>query len=341
MPTEKAHGAQIMKTCEALADSGASVMLAVPHRKTPISEDAYTYYGVREVFETIRVGILDLVSWGPVGFMVSALWFSERVKLLKQFWEVDIIYSRDAFVLLQYVLLGRKSVYEAHTKPTWVSIFVARRAYRVVVISEGLRDAYKAVGITEEKICVAHDGIDLVPFEESFDQKKVRTKYGVPEGKVALYVGRIDRGKGAEVLAAASMHTNCNVVFVGEGPLKEQLAQKYPHVLFLEQTPYRDLPEVLSMGDVLVLPNVGDEVNASTYTSPLKAFAYLAAGKPIVASDVPALRAVLPEGTTFITPDDAGALARGIDAHGEAPGEGTVEKYTWHARAKHIIDCLV
>lgn len=341
MPTEKAHGAQIMKTCEALSDAGASVTLAVPNRKTPISEDAYQYYGVRSVFETIRLGVPDLVFWGPLGFLVSALWFSERAKFLKLFWEVDVIYSRDAFVLLQYVLLGRKLVYEAHTKPTAISLFVAKRAYKVVVISEGLRDAYVARGVEEQKICVAHDGIDLGVFTQKFDQHEVRTKYGVPDGKVALYVGRIDRGKGAEVLAAASMYTGYQIVLVGPGPLKGVLSRKYPHVQFLDPTPYKDLPEVLSMGDVLVLPNVGDEVNASTYTSPLKAFAYLAAGKPIVASNVPALQAVLPGDTTFVSPNDPEALGRGIDAHGAAPNLSFVEQYTWQARAVRIMNCLV
>ncbi len=38
IPTEKAHGIQIMKMCEAFATCGTDVELVAPLRKTPIAE---------------------------------------------------------------------------------------------------------------------------------------------------------------------------------------------------------------------------------------------------------------------------------------------------------------
>ena len=50
-PTDKAHGLQIAKTCEALSSLGASVILLVPERRNKIKEDSFTFYNVKQNFE--------------------------------------------------------------------------------------------------------------------------------------------------------------------------------------------------------------------------------------------------------------------------------------------------
>lgn len=355
LPTEKAHGAQIMKTCEALAGEGARVELVVPGRKTHIAEEPFAYYGVKKNFTLTALSVPDWISWGRPGFALSALWFSEAARWRKVFWQADIIYSRDAFVLLQYLLLGRKLVYEAHTKPTVISRFVAKHAHRLVVISEGLRDAYLRAGVPAGRMLVAHDAIDPAPFEKQYDRSEARARLGIPHDKnVALYVGRIDEAKGADTFAAASTHlpTDTLCVLIGSGRLAESLRQAYPRALFLPETPYKELPLVLAAADVLVLPNSARDEDAARYTSPLKAFAYLASAKPIAASDVPALRAIFSDNEArFFRPDDAAHLAsviqrmcRDSEESGHSKGISSaprdIHRYTWSARAKRILGFL-
>ena len=341
LPTEKAHGVQIMKTCEALADEGVDVELIIPGRKTHIAEDPFEYYGVKKNFALTGLNTPDWVRWGSVGFTLSMIWFSEIAKWKKAFWKADIIYSRDALVLFQYLLLGRKLVYEAHTKPTFISRFVAKRAWRLIVISEGLRDAYVAVGIPEEKITVAHDAIDPVPFQTHYSQEDSRTWLGIPQGKkIALYVGKIDEAKGADTFASASEHVSDEwlcVLIGSESPQKTVWREKYPKALFLPETPYRELPRVLAAADVLVLPNSAKDEDASKYTSPLKAFAYMATGKPIVASNVAALKAVFKGGVVFFEPDSSTDLVRVLKNTTQTESRAVSDLYTWKERAKSVL----
>jgi len=340
IPTEKAHGAQIMKTCEAFASEGSTVDLMVPNRKTHITEDSFEYYGVKKNFSICKLPVLDLVELGNIGFLLSMLWFSEVAKWQKSFSEADVIYSRDAFVLLQYILLNRKMVYEAHTRPTLISLFVAKHVDKLVVISEGLRDAYIEKGVTSEKIVIAHDAIDPEPFKVEHSQKNSREWLSIPQDKrMALYVGKIDEAKGADIFAEASNHAPENILCVLVGPeslQKKKWKEKYPKALFLSETPYRELPRVLAAADVLVLPNSAKNENASKYTSPLKAFAYMATGKPIVASDVPAIRSILKDGATFFAADDPLALVEAIRASDK--GSEPSFEHSWQNRARIILD---
>lgn len=341
IPTEKAHGAQIMKTCEAFAHEGAEVELVIPGRKTPVSGNPFSYYEVIKNFTITNLHTPDWVRLGRIGFILSALWFAEVVKWQKSFWKADVIYSRDAFVLLQYILLGRMLVYEAHTKPTFMSRFIAKHAHKLVVISEGLQDAYVKSGIPKEKIIVAHDAIDPEPFKKHYDQKESRDWLSIPrDKKVALYVGRIDAAKGADMFAETSelVPADTLCVLIGHGPLVENLKEKYPKALFLPETPYRELPRVLSAADVLVLPNSGRDENAAVYTSPLKAFAYLASEKPIVASAVPALKEILTGNVEFFMPDNPNDLARVLrNISNNSSSTRPVAHFSWGKRAQTIL----
>ena len=74
-----------------------------------------------------------------------------------------------------------------------------------------------------------------------------------------------------------------------------------------------ELPPYLWHADVLLLPPSAKHPSAQ-WTSPVKLGEYLASGKPLISSDIPALRAWLSdEETLFVKPDDPQALAQGID----------------------------
>ena len=100
LPTEKAHGAQIVRTCEALARRGAAVELAVPDRATPIDEDAFSYYGAERVFSITPLKVRDWAGRSRAGFLLSSLSFARLAARHAKAHAPDVIYSRDKVVLI-------------------------------------------------------------------------------------------------------------------------------------------------------------------------------------------------------------------------------------------------
>ena len=104
----------------------------------------------------------------------------------------------------------------------------------------------------------------------------------------------------------------------------------------------------LAAGDLGVVPNRAKPEISAKYTSPLKVYEAMAAGLPLVVSDVPSLREILApdEEAVFVKPDDGNALAQGIQAlmadasRREAMSKRLLARaplHTWDARAERIV----
>ncbi|MCC7500665.1 glycosyltransferase [Candidatus Nomurabacteria bacterium] len=349
-PTEKAHGAQIAKTCEALMHQGAEVTLVTTDRKT-VTETPRNYYRLSVEIPTIRISVPDIVSWGPLGFFIESLVFAWRINCPAQ----SVIYGRDEWILLVLSYMCKSPIYwESHTGAWNLGArMLARRAAGIVVISEGLRDFYIERGVSAGRMLVAYDGIDLAAFAHTLDKEAARTKLDLPrDSKIVMYVGRFDGWKGSDTFfnAASSLPEDMLAVAIGGEPTQvESLRTRYPEVRFLGFRPYRELADHLAAADILALPNTATDIISARFTSPLKLFAYMASQKPIVASDLPSIREVLDESCGYlVSPDDSGALAEGIRravADSEASNKAAlarerVEQYTWTARAGKILGML-
>ena len=345
MPTEKAHGVQIIKTCEALVDLGHDVELLVSDRKTSIVEDAFSYYGVSSQFTIRRLSVWDTVHHGRIGFLIESFSFARAVRRYLRSIHFDVLYSRDELVL---ACLDRPYVWESHTGAwNFVARKVAHRAKHLVVITQGLKDFYVARGISPANILVAHDGVDLAQFAHPESKVTARRRLGLPlDARIAMYIGQLDGWKGTDTLLEASNHMP-NVVLVmigGDSRRVAILSRQYRKVRFLGARPYRELRDNMAAADVLVLPNTGKDEISVRFTSPLKLFAYMTSGIPIVASDLPSIREVLDEHAAYLVqPDDVLALSEGImraftDGNARA-GEALkrVEEYTWERRAQRVV----
>ena len=360
------------------------VTLLVSDRKT-IDADPFEYYGVERNFRIEKISVPDSVRFGKIGFFIEALVFAYRAAgrvkkslilnpsslknsppardgsapfIKGELREGAIIYTREELPLL--FLPKESAFYEAHQlRRSFFFRRIIRRAKGIIAITHGLKDALVESGIPAEKILVAHDGYDSnTNYEQDTKVRKeeTRRRLGLPQSaKIAMYIGGLEAWKGAETLCKAATYlTKDNILVALIGGADEEvkeLKQKYPNVLFLGAHPYRELPANQQAADVLVIPNSGSEQISREFTSPLKLFAHMASGVPIVASRIPSLCEILSEETAeFVVPDEPQALAEGIRAALKDPAESAQKArkaaesalaHSWEKRAENVLQSML
>jgi phosphatidylinositol alpha-mannosyltransferase len=165
---------------------------------------------------------------------------------------------------------------------------------------------------------VIPNGVDVETFHPGnapFDE------WRDPEHVNLLFVGRLDPRKGLHYLLAAMPQVvertkgRARLLIVGDSYLRPKFeASVAPairdHVKFLGHVPIRDLPRWYATGDVFVSPASGNESFGIVLVEAM------AAGKPVVCSDIPGYRSVVqPErnGVMF-PPGEVPALADALVA---------------------------
>jgi glycosyltransferase involved in cell wall biosynthesis len=386
LPSEKAHPYQVLKMCEAFANNGIDVELVVPFRvqtskQMRAIEDIWQYYGVEDKFRITTLPSLDLIFAGSylprwieyLFFYLQASTFYVFAILYSLLRKGEIIYSRDPQFLFVLSLIKPswrpRMYYEAHTFPgsrigKRLRSWVARRIGGLIVVTCRLKDLYTELGVPEDRIMVAPDGVDLTKFAISMTRAQARREVGLPpEKKIAGYVGRfhtMEMRKGLDTMIKALRilkeegFDNVVLCFVG-GPLEmappfldlakeEGIEEK--DLIFVNHVPPGRIPLYLRSFDVCVMPFPWTE-HYAYYMSPLKMFEYMASGTPIVATDLPSTREILrgEENAVLIEPDNPAALAWGIQRVLEMPGRGQwlaaqayhdVTALTWERRAALI-----
>lgn len=355
LPTDNAHGVQIIKMCEAFAKAGASVTLIHPWRINRHKGDPFSVYMTERNFRLITVPSLDLLWMGRIGFWIQNVTFSKTVALYLLFNTFDIVYSRDELPLLLASYVTRTSVWESHTgRYNGLVRRLLARISSLVVITQSGKEFYAKKRFPKEKIQVAPDAVALEDFAHPESKEEARTRLGLPDDKrIALYIGKFDGWKGTETLCEASQYVPNDTVIALIGGEPEEIADlktRYPKCVFAGWRPYQELVHNQAAADVLILPSSARSEISRHFTSPLKLFTYMASDRPIVASDLPSIREILTEDLAFFfKPDDAKDLAAQIsyalentqeaDRKAQAAKE-LVKRYTWDARAREILDAI-
>jgi len=343
--------------CEAFALSGHQIELIVPWRLNHLKEDVFKYYGIEKSFEIKKIPSVDLIGL-PFGFWIQSISFSFFVFFYLLFRKADIIYSRNPLVLSFLGLFKKNIVYEIHAVPRnfFVYKWIFKKAKAIVVITQGIKDSFIKRGIDNDKILIAPDGVDLEQFNIEESQKECRQKLGLPlDNKLVIYTGQLFKWKGAYTLAEASKFLDDSFRIILVGGMKKDIIElekfvqkeKLDKVIILGHQMPDSIPFYLKSADVLVLPNSAKSIISRKWTSPMKMFEYMTSQRPIIASDLPALREILNQNNAFLArPDDAKDLANNINqslrssdfsAKISKQAFEDVKKYTWTKRSKKIL----
>ncbi len=361
IPTEKAHGFQIMKVCEELSRRGEKVELVVPKRRSAISKEPFAYYHIDPSFSIRPLGfdvfrwqwLLGSLTYGlqSFAFMLSLLSYSPD--------KATIIYTRNADVCWLFRLRGYRAVYNAHNWPNahhGLFRFFVQAASGIVCNSFGTAKQFTAHGYAN--VVVVPNGADIEVFAAVTDPKTdLRAQLGLPlDKKIAMYVGHLYGWKGVDVLmTAAKMSKDENEFFVLVGGTSEDV-KKYQercqkeglrNVLVAGHKERDIIPKYLLAADALLLSNVPTSKESESYTSPIKMFEYMASGVPIIASDLPSIREVLDESMAYLVKSgDAEAILRALGNIGPnrhsaastraAQAKARVMEYTWDKHAEKV-----
>lgn len=367
IPTEKAYGRQVAKMCEVFASLGLEVELVAPKRGVLAGQDLFDYYSIGRNF---KFTLIDSPNWrwpglfDKLAFGIKNLISARRLVKYALRGDYDLIYSRDELPLYFLRSSGKPLTYEAHKFPKSYQFFYKKfrqARVKIVAVTQGLKKEFVSIGFTAEEILVAPDGVDESRLtDQSLGSRQAREKLGLAQyKKLAVYTGSFYRWKGIYVLAEAAQILGADILVVAVGgndrerQALQKLLDKNRIHNFLMPGYFKNervLDLYLAAADTLIIPNTSGEKLSELYTSPLKLFSYMAARRPIVASDLPSIREVLNENNAILVrPDSPQALADGIKRALDNPGlaqtlakqaYADAHQYTWQKRARKILDFI-
>jgi glycosyltransferase involved in cell wall biosynthesis len=346
--------------CAALAEAGALVKLVARQGEAMPSGELLSYYGLSPTFE------FRPAAW-PRWPRAADLFQARAVFAEPGPGWVCYTRGRDLTASMVALLRGLWAVVELHGLPAtarerlmlgWMS---RQPRARLITISEPLRDHYRHQ--FEIETGLAPDGVDLKRFDPPVSREAARAQLGLGPGPWVVYVGGLYAGRGVETLFAAAAGLPVQVLIVGgrdeadlAGWRAQAAAAGAARVRFEGyQAPAR-IPLYLFAADILAMPYgsrilTGSGEDITCWTSPLKLFEYLAAGRPIVASDVQAVRGVLVHDSNALlgAPEDVAGLRDSIRrlladpalaGRLAAAARQTARGHTWAARAGSILEMI-
>ncbi len=203
----------------------------------------------------------------------------------------------------------------------------------VVTIAEAMRHEIVARGIPPERVFVAPNGVDAEQFAPRPPDASLRARHGL-HGFVFGYVSNLDHPReGQELLIEAAVRLrsrgrDATCLIVGDGRRRRELeegagrARAGNCVVFTGAVPHAEVPAYYAALDAFVVPR-RDEPAVRNVT-PLKPFEAMAMERPLVVSDLPALREIAApdERGLVFAPDDVEALVSCLEQLMDAPELG-------------------
>ena len=364
IPSLSANSIRVMKVGQALTQLGHDVRLLVPETGEETSWDALArHYGLQVRFDLRRAP-----AWGPLrrwDFSAEAVRQSIR-------WRPDLWYVWPYQAAAALSQLGRATILEVHDRPVGAAgpslfrLFLrGRGARRLLVITDALRNwlevRYRRA-LQPPFTLIAPSGVDLEAYAALPSPAEARARLGWPEQFTASYTGHLYEGRGLELMVdLARRHPEFAFVWAGGEPeavraWKARLGEaKVGNLRLLGFVSQMDLPMVHAASDVLLMPYaraiaVSSGGDTAAFASPMKAFEYMAAGRPILSSRLPVFLEVLhPDNAILLEAEDLeawdAALARvaadsGLRAHLGMIARRDAARYSWLERTRRALDGL-
>jgi glycosyltransferase involved in cell wall biosynthesis len=245
------------------------------------------------------------------------------------------------------------------TAAAWLERWVFDRAATVFVVSQESLDRCVSLGVPPERVVlVGNTPANLEDFRKRYPMPSELADWA--NSHVVLFVGNLlaDRGLDFAIEAVADIRDKMDVrlLIVGDGPEMERLSARInvggleSHVRLLGWREHSALPPFYANSTVGILPFAATPHIRLTIAN--KLFDYMAAGLPVVASDVPPMRRVLEETRSgiLVKPESAAAIANSLLALLSQPQvliemgangrRAVATKYSWHNDASRFVRAI-
>jgi glycosyltransferase involved in cell wall biosynthesis len=357
VPSNSAHSLQVMKMCQAMQQEGHAVTLILPPGDGKSSANLNLMYGVEIQFQILRVEPPPLL--GRRGLAIA---LSREGKSLTP----DMVYTRGIDIAWAAAARGLRTAVEIHALPAgwfgpWYLRMLARNpSVRMITISRPLEDLFRKgyPALRNRPILVAPDAVDLERYRDLPSPRQARIRLGFPpERFTAGYFGSLVAGRGLEqIIDLAGRLPEVSFSILGGDPTaidrwKRQTSNR-ENLRWKAHIPNAELPLYQAACDALLMPyqkevTIQGRGNSAEIMSPMKLYEYMAAGRLILASDLPALRVILNEDNSVLLPADsidswAAALEKARRAKAWAgslakQARKDVQPHTWRNRVRTIM----
>lgn len=223
----------------------------------------------------------------------------------------------------------------------------------IICPSDVTRAFLGSLGVPRQRITVIPNGVDIEVFRPT-----PLPQHDLP---TVLYIGTLADWQGLEVLISALPKVlmlrpiKLRIVGRGRGRQRKQLAKLIQklglaaHVSIEAPVPHHEIPALLATADICVAPLALNDRNVTQGCCPIKVLEYMAAGRPLVAANLPVVRELAREDVDALlfAPGDADDLARQLlrllddrqlaQQLATTAAERARERFTWRHAQKRLL----
>jgi glycosyltransferase involved in cell wall biosynthesis len=275
-------------------------------------KNPYNFYAIKKLKELDKTRGIDVVHTHATASLLYSL--TRRFTTVKKPL-FNHIHTTTLGGMAQNIASPAQHSFSAAMRTTfWNNVSLLRqkamwkRADILIAVSNAIKDELiKYYGITSQKIRVIHNGVDIDLFKKIKEGLELKTKLGLSEKRIVLFVGHFGLRKGLPYLLQAiskvsKRFPNVFLLAVGGTPkwlrtdvywniLRENIKNLKitPFVRLMDKIPNQELPKYYSMADVFVLPTLYDPC-------PKVILEAMACETPIIASKVSGIPELIKDG---------------------------------------------
>ena len=275
-----APSSRLFRLGQIFSEQGFGVSLMPLHNKLPLGLRSFSRKSsyLRRIYLTIKM-FFDIKSSKFNAVLVRGVYIGVAALFISKFFRKSLYYDFHGLCWKE----------EEHKGNTLKSILFRvleyiLLSYSTIILAQTKSNKFVAHSYNNNSLFLGN-GINVKDFIDEKDSN-ILEKYKIPSNLNLIgFIGNWENWMNVEDLLKSSEYiSDSKVIIVGEGKGIEDYRKHYSEVIFTGRIPHRDAIQILHHLDVCISPHSDDII--MKYKSAVKTLEYMAAGKPMIISDV-------------------------------------------------------